>query len=240
MRIRNGDQDEIIDTRTRDEPSPKEKKNPKKGRNEVYYVRSAQHRHHHSSSASSRRRGYHRRERDRDTFSGPDHYEVRLWAWNCSCPAFTFSAFSGSGSGSGTGSWSERGTGTGINGGSTSPTVATAADTVFSDQQGGSATATATAPTLTEHYLAPEAQNDREQADETDETDEQNQPPDPEAWTFGGLSLPFMAGGGSGVPVCKHLLACVLGERMGMLGAFVEERVVSRGEGAGLGAGWGG
>jgi hypothetical protein len=55
-------------------------------------------------------------------------------------------------------------------------------------------------------------------------------------WTFGGLSL-----GEEGIPVCKHLLACVLVERCaGLFGAGIEERVVSREEFAGWCAGWGG
>ncbi|TVY18096.1 hypothetical protein LARI1_G001997 [Lachnellula arida] len=63
-------------------------------------------------------------------------------------------------------------------------------------------------------------------------------------WGFGGLSLDGLgegAGkgggrGGGGVPVCKHLLACVLLERWGdVLGAYVKEREVGREEMAGLG-----
>jgi len=45
---------------------------------------------------------------------------------------------------------------------------------------------------------------------------------------------------GDGVPVCKHLLACVLAERVEGLAAFVEEKLVSREEMAGLAAGWAG
>ncbi len=48
---------------------------------------------------------------------------------------------------------------------------------------------------------------------------------------FGGLLR------GEEVPVCKHLLACVLAERMG---GYVEEKVVGREEMAGWAAGWGG
>lgn len=54
-------------------------------------------------------------------------------------------------------------------------------------------------------------------------------------WSFGGLSL-----GAGGAPVCKHLLACVLVERCGIFGQFVEERAVSVEEAAGWAAGWGG
>lgn len=58
-------------------------------------------------------------------------------------------------------------------------------------------------------------------------------------WVFGGLSSLWAVGEEVG-PVCKHLLACVVGERCGLLSGFVAERVVGRGEGAGLGAGWDG
>lgn len=55
-------------------------------------------------------------------------------------------------------------------------------------------------------------------------------------WEFGGLSLDG-TGDRGGVPVCKHLLACVLGERWGdVLGGYVKEKKVSREEIAGYGA----
>ena len=54
-----------------------------------------------------------------------------------------------------------------------------------------------------------------------------------EEWTFGGVSL------GTTTPVCKHLLACVLVERVGMFGNHVEEEDVSWEEAAGWAAGWG-
>ncbi|MCJ1257694.1 hypothetical protein MMC24_005520 [Lignoscripta atroalba] len=54
-------------------------------------------------------------------------------------------------------------------------------------------------------------------------------------WRFGGLMLDE-----EGLPVCKHLLACVLAERCGVLATYVEEKVVSRDEAAGWAAGWGG
>lgn len=53
-------------------------------------------------------------------------------------------------------------------------------------------------------------------------------------WRFGGLSL------GTQMPVCKHLLACVLVERCAMFGGFVEETEVGLEEWAGWAAGWGG
>ena len=51
-------------------------------------------------------------------------------------------------------------------------------------------------------------------------------------WSMGGSSL------GHGVPICKHILACVLAERVRGLGPLVEERAVSREEMAGYTAGW--
>lgn len=53
--------------------------------------------------------------------------------------------------------------------------------------------------------------------------------------TFGGLAL-----GKREVPVCKHLLACLLVEMGGSLGDFANQRVVGREEMAGWAAGWGG
>jgi hypothetical protein len=52
-------------------------------------------------------------------------------------------------------------------------------------------------------------------------------------WRVGGLSL------GGDVPMCKHLLACVLAERGGLFGGYVKTREVSVEELAGWAAGWG-
>lgn len=49
-------------------------------------------------------------------------------------------------------------------------------------------------------------------------------------WEFGGLSL-----NEESVPVCKHLLACLLGERWSVLGRYVKKREVGTEEMAGLG-----
>jgi hypothetical protein len=57
---------------------------------------------------------------------------------------------------------------------------------------------------------------------------------DEKEWHFGGLSR------GEGMPMCKHLLACVMVERWREFGDGVEERRVSVEELAGWGAGWGG
>ncbi|RWA11663.1 hypothetical protein EKO27_g3456 [Xylaria grammica] len=55
-----------------------------------------------------------------------------------------------------------------------------------------------------------------------------------QAWEFGGLSADGRDGTG-GVPCCKHLLACVLAEKWnGVLGGYMEERLVGREEAAGL------
>ncbi|KAK4101383.1 hypothetical protein N658DRAFT_523880 [Parathielavia hyrcaniae] len=55
-------------------------------------------------------------------------------------------------------------------------------------------------------------------------------------WSFGGMSRDGLAAGsGEGVPVCKHLLACLLAERWSAaLGKYVVERGVGRGEMAGI------
>jgi hypothetical protein len=53
-------------------------------------------------------------------------------------------------------------------------------------------------------------------------------------WQFGGLTFDGREGGS--VPVCKHLLACVLGEYWGdVLGGYVREKEVGRDEMAGFG-----
>ena len=52
-------------------------------------------------------------------------------------------------------------------------------------------------------------------------------------WHFGGLTR------GEKVPICKHLLACILIERVRELGHFVKERAATKEEIAGWAAGWG-
>lgn len=54
-----------------------------------------------------------------------------------------------------------------------------------------------------------------------------------DVWEFGGLSLDGEEGGN--VPVCKHLLACLLGERWDLLERYVKKREVEREEMAGVG-----
>ncbi|KAL2018536.1 hypothetical protein VTK56DRAFT_748 [Thermocarpiscus australiensis] len=57
-------------------------------------------------------------------------------------------------------------------------------------------------------------------------------------WSFGGMSLDGLEGGSrtdEGVPVCKHLLACLLADRWSVaLGRYVIERTVGREEMAGI------
>jgi hypothetical protein len=67
------------------------------------------------------------------------------------------------------------------------------------------------------------------------QTDERDEEEGKEGeWEFGGLSGDGKEGGS--VPVCKHLLACVLGERWSaVLGGYVAERSVGRGEMGGFG-----
>lgn len=67
-----------------------------------------------------------------------------------------------------------------------------------------------------------------EEADDSGAAEEEEQ-----EWVVGGLSL------GQDVPMCKHLLACVLAERGGMFGGYVKTREVSVEELAGWAAGWG-
>ena len=56
---------------------------------------------------------------------------------------------------------------------------------------------------------------------------------DAATWTFGGLTR------GTDMPVCKHLLACVLVEHTSMFADMVEKRIISADELAGWAAGWG-
>jgi hypothetical protein len=64
-------------------------------------------------------------------------------------------------------------------------------------------------------------------------TDDAQQLPSEEgAWSFGGTSMEI---GGDTPPCCKHLLACLLVDKWsGMFGMYVEDRVVSREDMAGI------
>ena len=54
-------------------------------------------------------------------------------------------------------------------------------------------------------------------------------------WRFGGLLL-----GEDSIPICKHLLSCVLIETCGLFRDYVVEKSVTQEEAAGWAAGWGG
>jgi hypothetical protein len=56
-----------------------------------------------------------------------------------------------------------------------------------------------------------------------------------EKWEFGGLSFDGMEDGDT-VPVCKHLVACLLGERWDVLGGYFRVKEVSREEMGGVSA----
>jgi len=71
----------------------------------------------------------------------------------------------------------------------------------------------------------PDGIESRDKADKTSTT----------PWQFGGLSL-----GEGEVPVCKHLLACLLAEQCSFLVGFVKTRETSLEEMAGWASGWGG
>ncbi|KAI9803947.1 MAG: hypothetical protein M1833_000228 [Piccolia ochrophora] len=60
-----------------------------------------------------------------------------------------------------------------------------------------------------------------------------------DGWVFGGLGLELE--GGRAPPVCKHLMACVLAERLAAwVGGVVRDVEVGQGEMGGWAAGWGG
>ncbi|KAK0741760.1 hypothetical protein B0T21DRAFT_345646 [Apiosordaria backusii] len=54
-------------------------------------------------------------------------------------------------------------------------------------------------------------------------------------WEFGGMSTDGLGENGGGVPICKHLLACLLAERWGdALGEYVTDKRVGKWEMAGV------
>ncbi|KAF1990610.1 hypothetical protein K402DRAFT_389536 [Aulographum hederae CBS 113979] len=55
------------------------------------------------------------------------------------------------------------------------------------------------------------------------------------SWSFGGLNVPSQT-----VPICKHILACVLVEHCQLFSRLASTKRVSRAEMAGWAAGWGG
>lgn len=166
------------------------------------------------------------------------HYEVRPLAWNCSCPAFAFSAFPG------VRTPGVRTAGRGCRGGEDG-----------ADGQNGEGRGEVDADT---GASAQEEDGGEADGDDDDGSEEARD----DVLKAGGLAL------GEQVPICKHLLACVLVEatstattmdgrtdttmdttgattettepKTGMFDAFVKVEKVSLEEVAGWGAGWGG
>lgn len=87
-----------------------------------------------------------------------------------------------------------------------------------------------------ENIIDLENENDEEKVMLLDE-DEGADEKDGNEWRWGGLMLQENDVGD--VPLCKHLLACVLAEHWDVAGGLVVERVVGREEMGGWAAGWG-
>ncbi|KAI0878528.1 hypothetical protein GGS24DRAFT_397140 [Hypoxylon argillaceum] len=84
-------------------------------------------------------------------------------------------------------------------------------------------------PAASRYHILPAATSGEDADDVWDRSGDADRP-----WEFGGLSADGRDGAG-GVPCCKHLLACVLAEKWSaVLGGYIEQRSVSREEGAGL------
>jgi len=149
-------------------------------------------------------------------------YEVRLKAWNCTCAAFAFGAFAGEGDGE------DEGFKGGQFGGSRDRDDGggrTERDDGYGMAHGDEMSDEIFLSRLWGNLnLGAGEDKAHEQAGEDGDT----------IWGFGGVTR------GEKVPMCKHLLACVLVERLEELRGCVDERVVSREEMAGWAAGWGG
>ncbi|KAK0122167.1 hypothetical protein ONS95_010427 [Cadophora gregata] len=134
-------------------------------------------------------------------------YTVRLEAWNCSCAAFAFASFPASSVYPSRAAWK--------------------LDLdLDEDEAGGGEDVTVGGFGLVDEQRGGAGTNERGKRNGEDEG---------ERWEFGGMSMDGKGAGGGGVPCCKHLLACVLGERWDVLIPYVKERFVSREEMAGLG-----
>ncbi|KAK2069829.1 hypothetical protein P8C59_004376 [Phyllachora maydis] len=168
---------------------------------------------------------------------GPTGYVVRVDAWNCTCAAFAIAAFAGGTTTTTTGAerggeGGEEGNGEGRGAARVKGKGQTRTNDIgLTQREGGreegmdsqnrGATAAAAA--------AAEEEEEEEEEEDADET---------AAWSFGGLSLDGTEDSVSeteAVPVCKHLLACLLAERWkAALGRYVVERRVRKEEMAGL------
>ncbi|KAJ3577414.1 hypothetical protein NPX13_g3153 [Xylaria arbuscula] len=164
-----------------------------------------------SAQPQSHRR-QHQHQQQQQSSSSDQVYIVCLQSWNCTCAAFAFSAF---------------------------PPLSAPSFPAGSEQQQQLAAGSA-------YHIFPASSNAQEEevgrsgdidvdvnVDDKDDNNDDDDAVD-EPWEFGGLSTDGKDGTG-GVPCCKHLLACVLAERWHqVLGGYIEERVVSKEEGAGL------
>ncbi|KAH7040591.1 uncharacterized protein B0I36DRAFT_12796 [Microdochium trichocladiopsis] len=161
--------------------------------------------------------------------SGGKVYVVRLDAWNCSCAAFAFSAFPPEA----TSRFPQHQSGPGAAGSSAQTSLLArlksegpGAGQARSDDHD---LASRTRASDSGYEIFPAASHDEHgihgDAAQTNRS-----------WECGGFSIDGLPGSGIvNVPCCKHLLACLLGERWSsVLGEYVQERRVGREEGAGL------
>ncbi|KAF7933461.1 hypothetical protein BELL_0184g00070 [Botrytis elliptica] len=138
--------------------------------------------------------------------SAENTYTVHLDAWNCSCAAFAFSAFPAFPASSSSSS-------------STHPYPYISTSTSPS---------TSTSSPLYFPWSLKESSPD-EDCSNSMEKGRGKRKEEEEKWQYGGWTKT------SQVPICKHLLACLLVERWGdVLGMYVRERVVGREEMGGL------
>lgn len=139
-------------------------------------------------------------------------YIVRPTAWNCTCAAFTFSAFPYDRGN--TTPLSANAGGGGINGGA-------GAD----DEE-----ILSSLPRSCADGLDWPGWGDAGHVQARSSREDSYRGASLSGWEFGGLSVDGRESDGSGVPCCKHLLACVLVERWpAVLGGYAKERSVTRG-----------
>ncbi|KAK3321422.1 hypothetical protein B0T19DRAFT_265516 [Cercophora scortea] len=178
---------------------------------------------------------------------GGGQYIVRLGAWNCTCAAFAFAAFpvmeetvkAGEGEGEG-GDALQQQTERQL------PITSTTAATLINDSTDTEQVTSDEQPPLESTSTVPSTSisNNNKQGHEDASQEEK--------WSFGGLSTDgrtyetnnnsssnnsnSSSGGiGGAVPVCKHLLACLLAERWSAaLGRYIVVRRVGREEMAGI------
>ena len=168
----------------------------------LYQVRSST-----SSTSSTSKSRY----KDPSTYGSHQirKYNINLEAWNCNCAAFAFSAFPYSSSSNGTETWRDIFPSEDDEDQSEDedgdldifhPTKATAVNKDDTDRKRSKML-----------YRAPRARG--------------------EAWEYGGLSTDGLGSkeeeeGKDSVPICKHLLAVLLGEKWDIMRSSVEVRIV--------------